>query len=126
MNQTAQWTIAQRVQNGCRWLDENFPGWEERIDIHTLDLANGHQCICGQVFAEEARDNKWSGHHGFDYAYSNFFQEANSWIPFDKQDPKRRVLVAHYLGFYSGSEKYAGLKREWKKVLRQREVARNK
>lgn len=49
---------AVRVKRGARWLDENFPGWEKRIDTTTLDLANGETCICGQVFKKRQRNTK--------------------------------------------------------------------
>ena len=40
------------VQRGELFLDEHVPGWRERVDIRTLDLANGFQCVLGQVFGE--------------------------------------------------------------------------
>ena len=69
---------AERVARGARWLDENFPGWEERIDPSTLELSDGQRCICGQVFARTARMN--GKQDGFMYAYHDLFTEANSWI----------------------------------------------
>ena len=51
MDVEVQEEVNVRVRNGARWLDENFPGWVDRIDLETLNLSNGESCICGQVFA---------------------------------------------------------------------------
>ncbi len=64
-----------RVKRGAKWLDENFPGWESRIKPKTLDLADGKQCICGQVFKGKKR-----GVSGYAYATVTLFSEANKWI----------------------------------------------
>lgn len=69
-----------RVKSGARWLDENFPGWESRIDLDTLELKNSFNCICGQVFEKEARQTGYLSCSGFSYAESNLFTEANSWV----------------------------------------------
>jgi hypothetical protein len=57
-------TVEERVANGARWLDENFPGWEKRINIKTLDLENGQSCICGQVFKRKAANWSKKAHIG--------------------------------------------------------------
>lgn len=98
--------VQQRVANGARWLDENFPGWDKRIDIGNLELSDGQYCICGQVFEEIAEglseDDGWGGtKDGFEYAYDHLFEQANSWIsalvPHD--DPERAMRVGQLLGF---------------------------
>lgn len=40
------------VAAGAAWLDENEPGWEGRIDLADLDLANSCRCVLGQVMPE--------------------------------------------------------------------------
>lgn len=37
------------VVRGAAWLDDNFPGWERKIDLSILDINVGDSCICGQV-----------------------------------------------------------------------------
>ena len=85
-------TVKQRVNRGWRWLDENFPGWQERVNIETLSMVSGEDCICGQLFGDAMRkansspDNltKHAGHkfvHGYDYTERTLFTEANSWVP---------------------------------------------
>ena len=43
-------TIEERVQSGMGILDINFPGWEERIDLETLDLEDCELCVLGQQY----------------------------------------------------------------------------
>ena len=38
-----------RVARGAAYLDEMDPGWAERIDVWSLDLAHGNTCILGQL-----------------------------------------------------------------------------
>lgn len=117
-------TIRQRVDNGWRWLEENFPGWQNRIDLDTLKLLSGEQCICGQVFREEGAPGTGFA-NGFDYAAS-LLEEANSWISalVDGNDTsfwpidRRSSRVAITLGFLHPENSYTGLTVEWKKRLR--------
>lgn len=39
----------QRVARGAASLDELDPGWAERIDVWSLDLASGNACVLGQL-----------------------------------------------------------------------------
>jgi hypothetical protein len=43
-------TIAERVNAGAAWLDEHRPGWRNRIDIDTIDVASVRCCPLGQVY----------------------------------------------------------------------------
>ena len=40
------------VAAGAEWLDANEPGWEGRVDLAKLDLANACRCVLGQVMPE--------------------------------------------------------------------------
>jgi hypothetical protein len=41
--------IDRRVSQGMRLLDDKRPGWEERIILDRLDMANFTQCVVAQV-----------------------------------------------------------------------------
>lgn len=41
---------AERVAKGVAWLDENYPGWFDVIDLDTLDIAACDRCVLGQVY----------------------------------------------------------------------------
>jgi hypothetical protein len=95
---TIELTIEERVDNGWRWLEENFPGWQDRIDRGTLDLAGSQHCICGQVFADAVEANPRAcgdnGISGYWFAYRSFFTEANSWVTaLVGQDPTQPVVI---------------------------------
>jgi hypothetical protein len=120
-------TVDERVENGARWLDENFPGWEGRINIETLELQSTSDCICGQVFEEVASE---MGVDGYDFAIDNLFTEANSWItalvPNDTW--RRGWRVSETLGFctYDGESEYAWaeLQDSWVTLLEKRRAER--
>lgn len=120
-------SIKNRVANGYRWLDENFPGWQERVNSVTLNMADPRQCICGQVFDEDA--GRWMD--GWGYA-NNLFSEANSWVasivPMSTDDRYgRRSRVSIALGFLVGQAgrwrddieaEWEALRAEWVRRLR--------
>lgn len=107
MLQELEISVEQRVSNGARWLDENFPGWTDRINIGTLELEDASNCICGQVFGQESQtwDSNLKG-MGYWYAERTLFSEANAWIlgSVPKRDDGgydvvRANLVSQFLGF---------------------------
>lgn len=123
----AESTAEQRVKRGAKWLDENFPGWEGRIDLDTLDVSSGIDCICGQVFADKVDDlqekDVASVSTGFDVAYMTLFTEANSWIsalvgpklpaseaqllgeePWTPEQRDRRTVLSRGLGFIESTD----------------------
>lgn len=123
-------SAASRAERGAKWLDENFPGWEGRLDVATLDISSGENCICGQVF-EATLDTLRSQYprietySGFDYAHKTLFTEANSWIStlvgpalptsegqmigqkaFTPEQQDRKAIVAQGLGFVCGTTSF--------------------
>jgi hypothetical protein len=40
------------VLAGMVWLDEHAPGWVEKIDLDTLELAHPKMCVLGQVYGD--------------------------------------------------------------------------
>ncbi|MEU4781060.1 hypothetical protein [Micromonospora sp. NPDC023633] len=41
--------LRQRVEVGMAWLDARHPGWDELIDVATLDVASPCNCLLGQA-----------------------------------------------------------------------------
>lgn len=60
--------VRDRVLAGVAFLDETVPDWRERINLDTLDVSSGQNCVLGQVFAHKATE---SG-SGFLYAIETF------------------------------------------------------
>ena len=122
--------IETKVARGARWLDEVVPDWWKRIDVDNLDLSDGYECICGQLFREEGAARKESG---YNYAWNSLFAQANAWITglVKSLDPdatadeieERRAKVAASLGFDNWDRRnhYSALQREWKKVIKSRQ-----
>lgn len=50
-----------RVQRGVKWLDANYPGWRNVVEINQFDITNVCNCILGQLFSTISTSN------GFDY-----------------------------------------------------------
>lgn len=44
--------VRERVQRGAAYLDEVDPGWHRRVDVETLELGDGQQCVLGQLHGE--------------------------------------------------------------------------
>lgn len=42
--------IPDRVQAGVALLDREVPGWDERVDLDALMIADRFRCVLGQVF----------------------------------------------------------------------------
>jgi hypothetical protein len=43
-------TIKERVKAGAALLDREEPGWEQRINLETLNLEESCCCVLGQLF----------------------------------------------------------------------------
>jgi hypothetical protein len=68
-------SVKVRVARGAEWLDKEVPGWEEQIDLSTLDLADSCQCILGQVYRNVAKACCWDGYiHGKNHLCLNTFE----------------------------------------------------
>jgi hypothetical protein len=133
----AQRKMQPRVKLGAKFLDENVPGWDKRININTLRLSSGKSCICGQVFRKRAwywrnKAKKKSKTfiandlNGYDYALNHLFAEANSWV--EKLVPKgfygRALTVGRVLGFdVYQDEYYSDLQKVWVDFLKERAAA---
>lgn len=91
--------VLKRVQDGLKWLEETHgPGWEDKIDMRSLNLASGEFCILGQVYAGK------SGHSsGFGYASALMSEDELSDFGFDDYDAN-----------------YGELQRAWEQVLNDR------
>jgi len=75
--------ILDRVKRGLKWLEETHgPGWEDKIDMETLDLQNGDKCVLGQLYSEEAKSR---GGDGYMYGGRMLWDERLGLHP--SQDP---------------------------------------
>jgi hypothetical protein len=43
--------IADRVDAGMQWLDENYKGWDKHVNPWSLQMEDGNRCVLGQLAA---------------------------------------------------------------------------
>ena len=62
----------QEVERGAGLLDEERPGWRERVDLDSLDLGSCSRCVLGQLLGDYAErveigldDEDLAARHGF-------------------------------------------------------------
>jgi len=64
------------VSRGVGWLNKNYPGWVDKIDLNELDMSTGTNCVLGQLgfdvnWHDDDRDffeeNGFILHHSEDY-----------------------------------------------------------
>lgn len=48
---------AERIDAGIAMLDDNYPGWENRIDLDLLDVRSLN-CVLGQVYGSYMRGKR--------------------------------------------------------------------
>lgn len=87
-----------QVLSGVALLDEKAPaGWENEIDLDTLDLARAHLCILGQLPGGYNASVEYLGlTHNFD------------------------VMVGHGFDTEGGLDAYPILTNLWSQVIRER------
>lgn len=98
--------INQRVAAGMALLDDKSPGWDQRIDLATLEMRHGDRCIIGQAFG--APD------HSFWSTCTHLFGHCPDALLASK---------AESYGFYSGGGYYTMLETAWKEAITARHHA---
>lgn len=62
-----------RVSSGAKFLDENNPGWREKVDPSALEMHSCKGCVLGQLFDELAQDSFCN--NGFEYGAIKFLTQ---------------------------------------------------
>lgn len=80
---------------GAAVLDEKFPNWWVNIDLDTLSLSSGTDCILGQQFGSfDAGLNTFSGlsatEHGWQAGYHD---DAQVYVDYEHLNPAWREVV---------------------------------
>ena len=86
----------ERVTKGHQWLDQNYPGWKEKIDLDTLELSSCLNCVLGQLYGHF--DNSPFAEDGPEYLHGKEFG-------FDR--------------FIGQVVTFGDLQEEWEKVLKE-------
>lgn len=110
--------VLARVKKGLEWLEETHgPGWEDKIDLKTLDLSKGERCVLGQVYEIEA--DLFEHTDGYWYAREALMKGSD--VVINETDPYGDIGAAH-LGFntYEEDDLYDPLQKAWEYVLEPR------
>ena len=92
----------ERIDAGIALLDADMRNWRDKIDLETLNLETGHDCILGQVYGDLAKE--MGIYSGFDAGkYHLYGYENSSTYGFD---------VSYNLG-----DTYKGLQKAWVRKL---------
>lgn len=84
--------LQETVAEAAKRLDKVVPGWEDRVDLPTLNIASCSDCILGQVFRKEARAwNRRLNLTGYHYAMDKHWDGIMSGlsIAFTQEDAER-------------------------------------
>lgn len=49
LDQAIRFELGRRADRGIDWLNDNDPGWLDRIEVALLDMENGSSCVLGQL-----------------------------------------------------------------------------
>jgi hypothetical protein len=124
------------VLRGVQYLDENpdreeaFIGWHEAINVNYLAMANGYNCIIGQLmgdynrireiddfdskFTERQRD-RWAARHGF-FVIDRDKRVPSYWTP---------GVWSHATDLAWRDEAYGYLTEQWRTVVMGRQLVRS-
>lgn len=47
--------VVRRVARGAELMDRTYPGWFDAIDLRTLNIASGRNCVLGQIHGDYVR-----------------------------------------------------------------------
>lgn len=125
-----------RVARGARWLDKHVPGWYRHIHLPQFDIADGAQCVWGQL----ARNNleEWFGpvntrnpyysrglnDRGYNVVRSYLLQRRNLMRPFADSYTFMVALgfTAGTLGPEATTTTFGELQAQWEHVVGARQA----
>ena len=115
-------TVRERVERGAALLDEHAPGWENVIDLKTLNLSSCEACVCGQVaLAAAEKTLKLDGYRRYGGRFWSMLRF------FGKKQGITGGICAPDYGFdvNDRATSYSQLDREWKRLIRGRLQAKS-
>lgn len=105
--------IPERVARGVALLDQKRPGWEQEIDLDTLDISKPCFCVVGQMYK----------------SYFSPFEagavDLVGWDAYDYDDNAPALIEHGFSGVRSADDdgEFDALTVEWNRVIRARRAA---
>lgn len=102
MNHSAYNRMIGEIRKGLALLDQYRPGWVEKVDINTLDLASGLDCIIAQVGEsiyystnlQALVNDSGVAYSDLDANYGFSLDSSNEDFDYDDLTSEWRILVA--------------------------------
>ena len=119
--------ITERVAAGAAFLDEHDPGWWQRVELPTLDLACEEHCVLGQTCPLEVLDRytrqRW-GDGALNESEDRYLAYASDLSGFIEKDDITDWAIEHGFTLISGRDApWPDLTAEWKRVIQERRTA---
>jgi hypothetical protein len=105
-------TIAERVARGAAYLDEREPGWDERIDLETLDLYAPCRCVLGQLATDLNRWGDVRARFGLRAAWMTDSRPTADALGFNVPDGEQQI-----------HRQYLNLTAAWRELIEARRAA---
>lgn len=111
----AELSIAERVANGVKYLDEYVPDWVGRITLPELDMRSDCSCVIGQVVGtyDAILTDGWGDAEGVRLITSREAAECGF-------DSLGRVADARGSFDERFTEEFDALQAEWERVINER------
>jgi hypothetical protein len=104
------------VCRGVWFLDEHVPGWEDQIDLDTLDLNSTERCVLAQL---------WLAQHPRTRARGHAYDRMLTLLKLPEEVALSLGFLAEDTDTYDGDlALYERLTKAWKRVIRRRLKAR--
>jgi len=111
-------TTRPEICEGVCYLDTEYPGWQDEIDLGVLDLSSTPRCILGQLNEKEVIGKPEYVEGSFDVALDAMFPDEHSVDAIDWS-----VTAGFYLTdiddyfVHTQAEAYKILTAEWREVI---------
>lgn len=95
--------LARRVDTGVEWLNDDAPGWLDKMNLDTLALDNIKNCVAGQVYGHYGtfnfKEGSPEGHSvGFSLSIQNVLNDM-PYMPEGSEDYNAAYRMLYHEGW---------------------------
>lgn len=92
--------FSEQIAAGVAYLDENHPGWVDKVDLDVLYMGDSATCVLGQLVGEmeyfmtPVSSREWAAEHGFEVWYPpHYIPLGDEWKDVIQALRKEQVCV---------------------------------